>query len=306
MLRVEQNAIRVIAPWLGSIFAAMTLWMLLPDAWLPVAVAVLGLIAVEVGVLFGAVDFLWLGRVISGAATVLVFGLNLGARTAETSNGLGIAAAQWWLWYRTRQSQAANFHGWVAAVVVGILIPWQASDQTLAWWGLFGIALAAGGRMLGSRDLRWQAAGLAVIASLWSMIHGDPLWQDAVAAGFLAVALLLQRREGEGIEFRKGYSIALALMVAATVLDRASGGMMTLSLSLEGIVLLAAGFVARERMLRLSGLTLLLLCIGKAFVYDLRNLETMFRILSFIGLGAVLLLVSWIYTRFREELRKYL
>ena len=79
-----------------------------------------------------------------------------------------------------------------------------------------------------------------------------------------------------------------------------------LSWSLEGIVLLAAGFAARERMLRLSGLGLLLLCIGKVFFFDLRNLETMYRILSFIGLGLILLAVSWIYTRFREELRRLL
>jgi uncharacterized membrane protein len=59
-------------------------------------------------------------------------------------------------------------------------------------------------------------------------------------------------------------------------------------------------------MLRLAGLALLLGCIAKLFAYDLRSLETFFRILSFIGLGVILLAVSWIYTRFKEQLRRYL
>jgi uncharacterized membrane protein len=97
-----------------------------------------------------------------------------------------------------------------------------------------------------------------------------------------------------------------ALIVAGALFNQVSGGMLTLSWSLEGIGLLALGFAARERSLRLSGLTALLICVGKVFFYDLRNLETLYRIFSFVGLGAILLLVSWIYTRFKEQLRKYL
>ena len=82
--------------------------------------------------------------------------------------------------------------------------------------------------------------------------------------------------------------------------------MLTLSWSLEGIGLLAAGFWLRDRPVRLAGLGLLLLCIAKVFFYDLRNLETFYRILSFIGLGLILLAVSWVHTRFQEQVRKLL
>jgi uncharacterized membrane protein len=184
------------------------------------------------------------------------------------------------------------------------LIPWQAHENMLALWSLLGAALAAGGRALSLRDMRWQAAVMAVVASVWSIGADAPLWQDVAAVAFLVAALLLERREE--IVLRQGYSIAAALVAAVMLREQVSGGMLTLSWSLEGIVLLAAGFAARERMLRLSGLGLLLLCIGKVFFFDLRNLETMYRILSFIGLGVVLLVVSWIYTRFREELRRLL
>jgi uncharacterized membrane protein len=53
-------------------------------------------------------------------------------------------------------------------------------------------------------------------------------------------------------------------------------------------------------------LGLVLGCTLKLFLYDLRNLETPFRILSFIVLGLMLLGVSWVYSRFREQLRRIL
>jgi len=137
---------------------------------------------------------------------------------------------------------------------------------------------------------------------VWSIAGEAPLRQDAAVVGFLGLALWLEKSD----LLRRGYSIALALVAAVMLREQVSGRMLTVSWSLEGIVLLAAGFAVRERMLRLSGLTLLLLCIGKVFFFDLRNLETMYRILSFIGLGVVLLAVSWIYTRFKDELRRLL
>jgi uncharacterized membrane protein len=82
--------------------------------------------------------------------------------------------------------------------------------------------------------------------------------------------------------------------------------MLTVSWGLLGVALLGSGFAARERVLRLQGLVLLLICILKLFFYDLRNLETLYRILSFVALGLILLAVSWIYTRFRDQITRLL
>jgi len=62
----------------------------------------------------------------------------------------------------------------------------------------------------------------------------------------------------------------------------------------------------RERAFRLSGLLVFFLCIGKLFVYDLRELDTLSRIVSFIVLGLMLLGASWVYTRFKDQLSKLL
>ena len=70
--------------------------------------------------------------------------------------------------------------------------------------------------------------------------------------------------------------------------------------------LLASSVTSNQILSAVLGLGLLLLCIAKVFFYDLRNLETFYRILSFIGLGLILLAVSWVYTRFQEQVRKLL
>jgi uncharacterized membrane protein len=46
--------------------------------------------------------------------------------------------------------------------------------------------------------------------------------------------------------------------------------------------------------------------VGKLFVYDLRELDTVSRILSFIVLGVMLMAASWLYTRFRDKLSRLL
>ena len=82
--------------------------------------------------------------------------------------------------------------------------------------------------------------------------------------------------------------------------------MVTLALGVQGLALMFTGLIARERVMRLSGLALLLACILKLFIYDLRELEALARIMSFVILGLILLAISWTYTRYREQIRKFL
>jgi uncharacterized membrane protein len=61
-----------------------------------------------------------------------------------------------------------------------------------------------------------------------------------------------------------------------------------------------------ERSFRLSGLGLLLLCVGKILFVDIWGLNPRDRYLTLIVLGVALLLVSFLYTKNREALRQYL
>jgi hypothetical protein len=253
-----------------------------------------------------APDLVWHGRTLSVAASASLFLVRAGSDTVRIGNGAGVSAVQWLLWYRARRHPLAFVHGWIAAGVIAVLIPLESPVNAVAWWSLFGPALAAASKWLGVRQLSWQSAALAVPAALASISGDAAVWQQASVAAWFLLAMALESKMDDGLYLRQSYGIGATVVAAVALFHQVSGGMLTLSWSLEGIALLALGFAVRERILRLSGLTLLLLCIGKLFVYDLRNLETLYRILSFIGLGVILLAVSWIYTTFKEQLRKYL
>jgi len=73
---------------------------------------------------------------------------------------------------------------------------------------------------------------------------------------------------------------------------------------LFGAVLLALGFWRRSAYLRWQALVLLAVSIGKVFTVDVSALSQGYRILSFLGLGALLLAVSFVYQRDWLNLKK--
>jgi uncharacterized membrane protein len=66
---------------------------------------------------------------------------------------------------------------------------------------------------------------------------------------------------------------------------------------LFGATLLSVGFWRRSPFLRWQALVLLAISIAKVFVFDVNELSKGFRILSFFGLGVLLLAVSFVYQR---------
>lgn len=65
-----------------------------------------------------------------------------------------------------------------------------------------------------------------------------------------------------------------------------------------GIGLLFAGILKQDKMLRYASLSVILLTIGKVFLYDASELEGLYRVFSFFGLGLSLIGLSYFYTRF--------
>ena len=101
------------------------------------------------------------------------------------------------------------------------------------------------------------------------------------------------------------FFIAVGLLTVLLSLEMRHG-MVTLSWGLEGLAIFMLALWLGERSFRLSGLGLLLLCAGKILLVDVWRLNPRDRYLTFIVLGAALLLVSFLYTRNREALRQYL
>jgi uncharacterized membrane protein len=75
-------------------------------------------------------------------------------------------------------------------------------------------------------------------------------------------------------------------------------------LMLYGAGLLAVGFWKRSAFIRWQALILLVFTIGKTFLYDTRDLSQGYRVLSFLGLGALLMAISFAYQKDWLSLRE--
>ncbi len=75
----------------------------------------------------------------------------------------------------------------------------------------------------------------------------------------------------------------------------------SLALGVEGLGLLAAGFVLKEQFFRLSSLIVLAALTLKLLFVDLANHDTIERILSFIAAGIIFLLSSFAYGKFTRS-----
>ena len=82
--------------------------------------------------------------------------------------------------------------------------------------------------------------------------------------------------------------------------------MITVGWGIEGVVVFLLALWIGERSYRLAGLGLLLLCVGKILVIDVWQMQGTDRYLTLIVMGSALLLVSFLYSRYREALRQYL
>lgn len=173
-----------------------------------------------------------------------------------------------------------------------------------AWVAPAWAALALGTLAIG---WRWQGYILAALAFVrcWAMNFDAPQW-FVTSAATIACLFAAQFLSARGGRARLYLSVLATALATALIGDRASGSVLTVAWGTEGAVLLAAGFPLRDRVLRISGLALLFLCIFKLFLWDLRQLDTLPRIFSFLVLGLILVGVSWVYTRFREYVARYL
>lgn len=70
-----------------------------------------------------------------------------------------------------------------------------------------------------------------------------------------------------------------------------------------GAILLTVGFWRRSAFLRWQALALITVTIAKVFLFDMSELAQGFRILSFLGLGVLLMAVSFVYQRDWLKLR---
>jgi len=214
---------------------------------------------------------------------------------------------------------------WLALRAAG-LPPAGASDERASAWGSMAssafIMIDLTAALLTARELllswRWSGAhapfqsadfmtaliGLAVFAGVIAAslrVAGarpaEGFWMSCAALSTIAfnlIAVLTGVREieaiweGSGVGAGPGTSADAALQQALAI---------SAYLMIYGAALLAVGFWRRSGFLRWQGLGLLVLTIFKAFLYDMRSLSQGYRVVSFMGLGALLMAISFAYQK---------
>lgn len=167
----------------------------------------------------------------------------------------------------------------------------------------------------GIEDFLYQSYALAALtffrgwatnfdsADTWLGLSAGAATGVLTIAAFHAAEFLSPR---ESARPRAAFALMGSALLGILLYYQISGSLLTIAWGAQATGMILAGFAARERVLRLAGLFMFLLCVLKLFLYDLRNLDTLSRILSFIVLGLVLMGASWLYMRFREKIQRYL
>jgi uncharacterized membrane protein len=96
------------------------------------------------------------------------------------------------------------------------------------------------------------------------------------------------------------------LLITLLLAVELRGGTITISWGLLGVLAFLFALTVNERSFRLSGLFLLLLAVAKILAVDVWHATPSDRYLTLIVIGAALLLVSFLYSRYRETLLKLL
>lgn len=166
--------------------------------------------------------------------------------------------------------------------------PWHmlVFNRTFAAFALLIIALASSSwfyaRAEGIKETERKIAASVLIAvtNLLAIIA-----LSLEASGYFEVG-----RQGSGEVGEMWRDLRLARQLSLSVIWAVYGG-----------VMLVVGIWRNGRLLRVMSLLLLGLTIIKVFLIDLASLDKLYRIISFVVLGAILLAVSFIYQQYQQR-----
>jgi uncharacterized membrane protein len=259
------------------------------------------------------------------AATAWVIG------AAAVYIGGGVPA---WRGRMSREIAALLVAVGTALAAVGLALALD-GPTLVAAWAAEAIVLAWAGRRLG--DPRGQVAAFAffVLAAGHTLtieappeglrLALDDFARAAVAVvivGLTAAGLARLARDAEAAEeIEPGLGQLYAAVAAAAAVylpslaivaafgsDSTEAGqtpqvLLSAFWACTGLGGLVVGLVRDLRLLRLGALALLGLAVAKVFLYDLSELDSIYRAVSFIALGLLLLGGAFAYQRMRRELR---
>ena len=261
----------------------------------------------------------WIFQIVAGIVTLLGFAtsldLNVAAHEITGWAMVALLVADAWLSRNFIQRFRDAKWNWIAfgysllAVwEIGNLIPLHAPKISMQLASVF--ALAGLGFFIRVREISVAGQLFALTVASAYLFDETTLSNPSVLALVTALAFLTHWWQRQGDRFSHWGQIgffALFFIVASHWLE-VSGSPFpkTLFWAPLGTLALVIGFLLRNRVYRLSGLAGLALAIARVFLNDIWGLDPIFRILSFIVLGIVLLLLGFIYNKLGDKLKDWL
>ena len=196
------------------------------------------------------------------------------------------------------------------------------------WWVVYPVALAAAAYWSKRKEL-FTAAILLLAASFLKVLlmpyTGDYVFLYNIKFGLMALetvallcaAWLSEKRDGANQlsdTLKIGASLLLWFAVSWEIVKyfetAASQNSRNLYLSLWWIaysaILMGAGIKWRSPLFRKIAIALFFVTIVKVFLFDLLSLDLGYLIVSFISLGVILITVSFVYRKHKEQITKFL
>lgn len=102
------------------------------------------------------------------------------------------------------------------------------------------------------------------------------------------------------------YNYYPTILVAGLLAQELDSFYISVGWACFALAVTGVGFVLKEKSLRLPGIALFALTILKVFLYDTGNLGTFGKMVSFLVLGVILLLVSFVYNKYKDKLKDIL
>jgi uncharacterized membrane protein len=221
-----------------------------------------------------------------------------------------------------QQKGLLNFGLFYRGTAVAISVLWVfryiATPHQIWFFGLLGLCCFAGNAAKKSRELLVISAVYTALAHLlfWARMGTSEAtyWPNLlVIIGFLAQQVIAHAHDDKFTiprEIQVGAILlglaGLWLWVSKWVADQAGGFYLTATWAALALVIFGAGFLLKEKMYRWSGLAILTCAMGRVVILDIWRLETIYRILSFMALGIVLLVLGFVYTKFQNKIREWL
>jgi uncharacterized membrane protein len=185
------------------------------------------------------------------------------------------AAALAWIGARFRETRVV----WLAMAILGLIL----------------IRLAAFDRLLGDARLVTFAASAAAfwLVAKW-IAHARAALAIYIAGHAILLWALYLEIERWAIGTSAPENVSSVVTTGISILFAA-----------YALALIAAGVITSTTVNRLLGLVLIAIVILKLYFYDVWLLARLYRTIAFIALGALLVLSSYLYSRYRERIEKW-